>query len=347
MRLTNTYEVILLFLTLLTLLVQIYALYLMWFKSPKNMSEYGKLLAYITIWDVVFNILLGLVMAPGLFFPVPGMYFTGLGEEISRLLGQETTRVLTAMFLYCVVSLVENQNWCLMYRFTVINHNQKLHQYFMSVPGIIVTISFGVTICFSITIPAYVAVIVTGERMYEVLKSYPEESYSYLLPDAQMVVFDISNPLVPYLVSFVGIMFVFSQFISLACCWYIIATLKKNSSSFTARTYQMHLQLTRILIFQFFIPFIFIVFPMLDYIIQSLLKADLPTWWGQVVMLFIAIFPFTSAMVNIVFITPYWKFTEQWIVKLLRKLKLIKKVEQEVIQALPQASSSISFTLNK
>ena len=86
---------------------------------------------------------------------------------------------------------------------------------------------------------------------------------------------------------------------------------------------------------------------MVDYIIQAMLKADVPTWWGQVVMLFIAIFPLASVIINIVFITPYWKFTEEWITKLLRKLKLMKKPEQQSVQVLPQASSTVSFTLNR
>lgn len=66
----------------------------MLFKSPKTMSEYGKLLAYITVWDMIFGIVLGIIFAPGLFFPVPGLILNGLADNLANIYGHNVNRIV-------------------------------------------------------------------------------------------------------------------------------------------------------------------------------------------------------------------------------------------------------------
>ena len=94
MRVANFYEGVLLFLTCLTIVVQMYSIFMMLFKSPKNMSEYGKLLAYVTLWDLIFGVVLGIIFAPGLFFPVPGMILNGLGDNLANIYGYDVNRIV-------------------------------------------------------------------------------------------------------------------------------------------------------------------------------------------------------------------------------------------------------------
>lgn len=100
MRLENIYEAALIFVTILTLILQMYAFCVMLLKSPKSMSEYGKLLAFITAWDMIFNIFLGFGITPGLFFPAPGMYFTGFAQDIYKAFGYTSARICVGCLNY-------------------------------------------------------------------------------------------------------------------------------------------------------------------------------------------------------------------------------------------------------
>lgn len=79
---------------------QVYGIYIMWAKSPKPMEEYGKILASLTIFDLVFTFVLGIFFAPALFFPVPGMYITGIGEDLAKALGHEVNKICVSGDLF-------------------------------------------------------------------------------------------------------------------------------------------------------------------------------------------------------------------------------------------------------
>ena len=232
-----------------------------------------------------------------------------------------------------------------MYRFTVIQQDARYHDLLMSIPGIIGMQIIGESICAIIVIPTYITVIATEDRTYELLKFYPMESYIHLLPWAHIVVFDIFHPAAKYLTAFVSVMFVFSQGLSVACCIYIIRTLKKNASSFSANTYKMHLQLTRILLIQLFTPLFFVVVPICGFMFAAIFKTSVPTWTGEVNMMVVAIFPLITTGINIVCITPYWRFTKRWIRETLIALNIIKATEQISGAVLPLPSSTMSFTM--
>ena len=103
MQVNTFYEAFLLSLTILTLLFQIYGMYIMCTKSPKPMKEYGTLLAMVTAFDFGFTFVLGIVFAPALFFPVPGMYITGIGEDIADILGHEVNKICVSVDLQYII----------------------------------------------------------------------------------------------------------------------------------------------------------------------------------------------------------------------------------------------------
>lgn len=222
--------------------------------------------------------------------------------------------------------------------------NDKYHKWFISLPSRLVFHLIGEIIAAVIVIPPYKTVIADEIRTRELLKLYPEGSYRHLLPWAKIVAFDVFHPWAPYIASFVGVMFAISQSLSIACCWYIISTLKKNSSSFSATTYRMHLQLTRTLLIQLICPFIFVVVPISGFMLAAILRANFPTWTGEISMMMVAIFPMISNAINIVCITPYWKFTKDLLRKFLMKLKLIKDSPEIAPPVLPLPSSTMSFS---
>ncbi|KAE9548644.1 hypothetical protein FO519_008146 [Halicephalobus sp. NKZ332] len=193
MRVNNFYEGTLMFITVITLIIQTYAFFVMLLKSPKSMSEYGKLLAYVTAWDMLFNIILGFGIAPGLFFPAPGMYFNGLAQDIYQAFGYDSARICLCAWLWVLVVLVANQNYCLIYRFTVIRQDTRYHDFLMSIPGIIIMQVIGESICAIIIIPSYHTIIATEERKNELLLFFPEEIYFKIPLDSPIVMFDTFN----------------------------------------------------------------------------------------------------------------------------------------------------------
>jgi hypothetical protein len=59
-----TYQIIFHSTTAITLLVQIYATYLIITNSPKNMSSYRPFLLLFRLWDIIFTILYGVFLVP-------------------------------------------------------------------------------------------------------------------------------------------------------------------------------------------------------------------------------------------------------------------------------------------
>ena len=169
----------------------------------------------------------------------------------------------------------------------------------------------GESICAMIVVPTYLTIVATEERKNELLLIFPPQVYSKIPPDCPIVMFDTFHPGLIRIVILVAIMFLISQFISISCCYYIISTLKKNASNFSASTYRLHLILTWVLLAQLILPMILVIGPLCVFIIAAALKLNLnnanaPTWIGECGMLLFAIFPCTTVMINIIFITPYW-----------------------------------------
>ena len=197
-----------------------------------------------------------------------------------------------------------------MYRFTVITQDTRYHNFLVSIPGIITTQIVGHLICAVIVLPAYFTVITTEKRKNELLSLFSPIVYSKIPPDCPIVMFDTFNHIAIILAIFVVIMFAVSQSISIGCCYYIIKTLKKNASNFSASTYKLHLILSWVLLVQLILPVGLVVIPVCGFLLiattkMNIHKTNAATWVGECGVVIIAFFPCTTAMINIIFIKPY------------------------------------------
>jgi hypothetical protein len=92
---TVVYEFILHAITCITICIQLYVIYVIYLRSPKNMKEYRFFLITFTVWDLIFTLILGVLLQPD---PV-GRLLSARMRGLSGYFGNEA-QLLTVGCLY-------------------------------------------------------------------------------------------------------------------------------------------------------------------------------------------------------------------------------------------------------
>lgn len=152
------YGFILYCITVLTLIVQCCVLFLVQFRSPKQMNEYRYFLNNFMLWDMLFTsaftcpsarnnlvlVVLGTAIAPYTISYGLACLITGWAKYLSPAfqlfwVSSSSSRVLNTfqagVGMYSGSLIVMSQGYCLLYRLTVIQINKNIHRIFMSTPS--------------------------------------------------------------------------------------------------------------------------------------------------------------------------------------------------------------------
>jgi hypothetical protein len=126
-------------------------------------------------------------------------------------------------------------------------------------------------------------------------------------PNDVILFFDAWNPIFFYFSSFILVGMIGLEIVSVVLLYLILTTLRKKSSSFSAKTYRLHRQFTLLLISQLLCPIIFIGLPIAAGII-TILGHVLPTKLaGEIGLITILVYGLSNSLLTITFIAPYQK----------------------------------------
>ncbi|KAI1697229.1 serpentine type 7TM GPCR chemoreceptor srh domain-containing protein [Ditylenchus destructor] len=121
------YSVILLVITLVSILLQCYVIFMIIRQSPASMSSYRYFLSFISVWDLLFTILLGLGLHPRLMYPASAGKVSGFFKP----LGMPGAKVGLCLIVYSSVNVIGSQAYCLIYRLAVVIPYKWIREYVM------------------------------------------------------------------------------------------------------------------------------------------------------------------------------------------------------------------------
>ncbi|KAH7696738.1 hypothetical protein AAVH_36188, partial [Aphelenchoides avenae] len=227
----NWYDVTLSLLAVISVLSQIYVIWMVIKKSPKSMAEYRFFLCLYTAWDMLFTIVIGVLLHPSPLFPAPSVYANGL----STLFGTSGVGVTLHVGFYAAANVVMDLDYCLLYRMVVIMEDKRPYQWFVSKMGYVMFWALGV--------------LVSVCNHLEHFSDYP--GVVDLIPRNAIVIY-----MEKYLASTHWIMMglfgglLVSELVSLGVVFMVLRTLRRNAGNFSKKTYRLHLQLTALLLLQ-------------------------------------------------------------------------------------------------
>ncbi|KAI1731207.1 serpentine type 7TM GPCR chemoreceptor srh domain-containing protein [Ditylenchus destructor] len=300
----NLYNGILLFLTTISILLQCYVIFIVFRASPKSMSAYRYFLCLISVWDLVFTILLGYGLHPKLLFPLSAGQINGF----MRYFGLIGAKVGLCAIIFAAVNVLAAQLYCLVYRLAVVLPDQRIYEYIMKPASIVVAELFSLGIALAYGIPVY-EVLLSGETLtiYVVgVSTY----FNVTVPPADAVVLAMDlnpaitvNSPIPYCEAMV-IGFVIVELICFVMAYFIIRILRKNAHLYSKRTYKIQIQLTALLIVQLASPIIFFMAPVVYALLSGLLGNAITTS-GDIGIIFLCLYALSNSLLTILFITPY------------------------------------------
>uniref|UniRef100_A0A915ET38 G protein-coupled receptor n=1 Tax=Ditylenchus dipsaci TaxID=166011 RepID=A0A915ET38_9BILA len=143
------FETLLIVITTVSCILQIYVIFIVIYVSPRAMKSYRFLIIAYTFWDLLFTFGLGFVVQPEVVNPTfvcikgLGKYFGPLGGNIS-----------VCFCLFCVGEIISAQAYALLYRLAVVLPNKVLSNLILNAKSIvfynIIFFSFELSIAFCI-----------------------------------------------------------------------------------------------------------------------------------------------------------------------------------------------------
>ncbi|KAI1697834.1 serpentine type 7TM GPCR chemoreceptor srh domain-containing protein [Ditylenchus destructor] len=300
----NLYNGILLFLTTISILLQCYVIFMVIRASPKSMSAYRYFLCLISVWDLIFTILLGYGLHPKLLFPLSAGKINGF----LRYFGLIGAKVGLCAIIFAAVNVFAAQLYCLLYRLAVVLPDQRIYEYIMKPTSIVLAELFSLGIALAYGIPVY-EVLLSGEA----LTLYVEGVSAYFnitAPPADSVVLAMDfnpeikvNSPIPYCEAMV-IGFVLVELLCFVMAYFIIKILRKNVHLYSKHTYRIQIQLTVLLIVQLASPIIFFMAPVIYALLSGLLGSAITTS-GDIGIIFLCLYALSNSLLTVLFITPY------------------------------------------
>ncbi|KAI6170843.1 Na+ channel domain containing protein [Aphelenchoides bicaudatus] len=230
--------------TIFTFIVQAYVFYLVQFKSPKSMKEYRYFLNTFTIWDMIFTIAASTSLAPNSVQGIFGAEVAGWGRSFRP----ELQLFCLGFGFYSAALVIMSQDYCLIYRFTVVWLDKRVHEFFMSTPSKIGWFVFQQSIAIFLGTFSYFACVQPNEFAARVALEPPEIQQRLT---KFVIWFDVGNSMSAIWFSItLVICFMISETLCGFLIFMIMKHLRRNSDKFSKTTYKLHRQLTLLLAVQ-------------------------------------------------------------------------------------------------
>ncbi|KAI6177858.1 hypothetical protein M3Y97_00953000 [Aphelenchoides bicaudatus] len=294
----DKYAYVLEIMTAITFVFQIYLIYLINYKTPSSTTQYCYFLYLFVIADFTFTFLLDVGMAPD---AVDGIFGSTM-KALGKYLPPNGQRALISATVYMGGMVIMYQDYCLIYRFTVI-FGRSLHRYFMSRTSKIIFNLFWHSIGLGLGFLCYSSVM--DEKTLYIRIKEEEADFQRINGGHFFIWFDFKSN---WTLAFAFIMlfsFLLSESISVGCVWVILRMLKKNSASYSKNTYRLHRQFTILLAVQLTLPVLLILLPVAIALVLGLLGVSLSNFSTQIGFAIFSSYAFLNSMLTIMFITPY------------------------------------------
>ncbi|KAI6198762.1 hypothetical protein M3Y96_00553800 [Aphelenchoides besseyi] len=307
---STKYEILLLLLTVLTLLLQIYIIFLTRYKLPKTMENYRFFLYVFTFWDLVFELTFGIVVVP---FPLAPIFAADV-RGVAGLLSFEFAKVAVSALITFGANVIQSQFWCLCYRFVAVLPNKSYQTWFCSAKCKLIFFLVGQCITVSLGFGFY-QTMNTESETYRILgeHEYRREDKRFEIR-GRVILVEVTFLWTHNYLHIIGILFVL---IELACGVLVCITLKiLNKYAVSDRTFKLQIQLLKVLALQFVCPLIFIFIPVIALILVIFFETSiLNDLTDQIGLFMLSLIGLINCILCLVFIGPYKNYTYSKFIK--------------------------------
>jgi len=219
---------------------------------------------------------------------------------------------------WCATACVVAQNYCLVYRLTVIlMDGGRWHRRFLSIRGRLLS-HLCMLICVELVSTLFYYSLATDadtELISAHVFATPEAAdilAQYTANENGPIVIIYLDSTLNWAKSAMAAVFsgvLVSELFSFFAAYAILKRLARNSAIFSAKTYRMHHQLTLLLVMQLATPLIFIITPVVAALLAILLHVKLSQTTGRIGFLLLALYPLVNVSLTLLCITPYRAFT--------------------------------------
>ncbi|KAI1704699.1 serpentine type 7TM GPCR chemoreceptor srh domain-containing protein [Ditylenchus destructor] len=308
MEISSFYDTLLIMTSIISLIFQCYAVFVVLRASPISMRPYRYFLCLMTVWDLIFTFLIGLGLAPRKISPVSGTYVHGFAQGF----GHDFARIMLCMVVFSAVQIMASELNCLLYRLTVMLPNKKVQTLFVRpISKILVQLVF-VCIGLFFSIPTY-NIFLNQEQLvpflaYWKIHAAQDLHIDIVVPEDTVILAHDSSFFGPAKVVFVSICL--TEIVCFIIAFVIVRMLRCNAHIFSKKTYKIHLQLTILLVVQLISPILFIAIPVCSSLLYSLFDQPIPTVIGDILMLALSFNATANSLLTICFVTPYRRYTK-------------------------------------
>ncbi|KAI1705649.1 serpentine type 7TM GPCR chemoreceptor srh domain-containing protein [Ditylenchus destructor] len=348
------YDLVVTGITIFALVVEAYLIYLIIYVSPKTMSAYRPFLLNIAFWDTLLSFNIGMFM-PNMLYPASCI----LSNGPYKYLGPQFCLILFTFIVCCAVNGITAQDYCMMYRLTIILPNQRIHEYFMKWQAVVLIQLILWAVSLEVSISTLLTFMTPQNATAYLNHWYDDAIYDwfdakwYLPPYNKNSTIICTDWFSPYLRKQVwsGVIFLAT---SELCCFAMAATifgiLRKNISRyesnlaqlgfeennrtlpyhigrFSRKTYSMHLQLTALIVAQYLSPIIFLAGPIFVILYKNVFYAtsDVPSHaLGDSLVISFSLYGCANAFLTLAFVAPYRTYTKRKLLDFLTRLGLRK-----------------------
>jgi len=314
------FELFLLTITLASLALQLYVIWVIYHASPGSMRDYRPYLTRLTAWDAIFTAFIGIGLQPSVMFPLSGAIVRGLFATM----GQQGAYIGLVAVFFAGAQVLTTQCDCLIFRLAVILRVEGFYKGLISKRGSLICRAIDISIGLAFSLPMYwcvdngtVEVAVQLDPEHDLVK-YP---YLLALTDASAVrlFLDLTASSIWAYAGCLLAGFALLEAVCFAMGYTIVRVLRQNAHCFTARTYRMHMQLTVLVALQLASPVLYIVLPISMVCLYSVFYCQrLSLTAGQVGITAMALYATNNSLLTLCFVTPYRRYT----MKKMRKIVL-------------------------
>ncbi|KAI1717554.1 serpentine type 7TM GPCR chemoreceptor srh domain-containing protein [Ditylenchus destructor] len=341
--------------TIFSLAAEAYLIYLIIYVSPKTMSAYRPFLLNIAFWDALLSFNIGMFM-PNMLYPASCI----LSNGPYKYLGPQFCLITFTFLVCCGVNGITAQDYCMMYRLTIILPNQRIHEYFMKWQAVVLIQLILWAIGLEVSISSYLT-FMTPQNTTEYLNHwYDDAIYDWFTPKWYLPPYNKNATIIctawfsPYQTRLLwsgAIFLVTSELCCFALAVTIFGILRKNISRyesnlaqlgfaennrtlpyrigrFSRKTYSMHLQLTALIVAQYLSPIVFLVGPIFVIIYKNInyAESDVPSHaLGDSIVIAFSLYGCANALLTLTFVAPYRIYTKRKLLDLLTKLGMRKR----------------------
>ncbi|KAI6198531.1 hypothetical protein M3Y96_00529000 [Aphelenchoides besseyi] len=278
----TVYEQVLLIVTLITVALQCFVIWLVQKKAPSKMKDYRLYLINFTVWDMIFTVVLGTAFQP---FPITPLFASSV-RRMALYDGQQFAQIASISAIYCGSIVICAQGLTLLYRWAITHPDREVYRFVVHKYFNLAYIAFSQILSFFLAVAFYSCII--PKRLESV------DLFAYLKTQPPITV-----PMIP------------NEFFSFVVLFSILRILREHSQKYSKSTRRLHYQFLFLLLAQLLTPIVLIVLPVTLELLFVMSGNYASTLAVQVGYLTIIFYGFTNAAFCLWFVGPYRNYIKE------------------------------------